>query len=771
MPQESLKDRIARLNREARAARKMGDAAGAGRAERKVRRARSDRRDILSDFEERIPGQTRATPPVQVSGPPPRPPKKPTTSGQESSATATPQPAATSKDDPKDVTSHPQPAGDSPRDNRKLAEAEQAASTTAVPQPGSSRSNLSARTAELERLEKAGTLTADEKRELAGNRGQTDRQTAGAVLAGAGVAIAPAVLTGAVAKQVLAVIARGGQSGQAAPATAPAVLTGAVAKQVLAVIARGGQSGQAAPATLIKVSQGQIIIMASVGGTISALNVKGNKERLDAIGDWIKGKIARGESFQGQLEGLKDSTPTQAGNKLFEQATSMGGIDKPDTKALDQLKTISKPVDGVSERVGTTTKERPDTAEPLRDISAKSAIAADFEKLLNTVNDRRRKDIHKGSVERFKSQREKRKELSGVAKPQTKLQQKTRELLAERQLRNKIAEAAQTASAPTGGSLTQAERDARLLEVIKAAQKTLVATPTPPTRPTSGRKTIPAAIATFLTTLNSRVSDKDRKTPQDMWSGASDPTRQAWIDLVVPVSGKPAPDIARGGPVGDLESRTGPSTTTGESSTGPSATTTGESSTGPSATTTGESSTGPSTTTTGDTTSPGAGTSLTKPGSSTTPAKPTPAHPVRPADTVRAATPSLSRAGSGQVRPVAGGGAVVPFFPLLLPSGGTLRKGQYAKTIRWTQGWTVVTRNLFTGETTWSRNTGNPKLTPAQTLRVVEIGPKRPRRQRLDLGVVDVVIAGNRLKFVRSNDTGQKFGAKRIRSRFKLRNK
>ena len=50
MPQESLKDRIARLNREARAARKMGDAAGARRAERKVRRARADRGDILSDF-------------------------------------------------------------------------------------------------------------------------------------------------------------------------------------------------------------------------------------------------------------------------------------------------------------------------------------------------------------------------------------------------------------------------------------------------------------------------------------------------------------------------------------------------------------------------------------------------------------------------------------------------------------------------------------------------------------------------------------------------
>ena len=347
----SIREKIRRLEHQRAGSRARGDTAGERRAARQIERLEQDRRDILGDFEERIPGQTRATPP-----------KKPTTSGQESSATATPQPAApsrddpapkkepattarpqaaaTSKDDPKDVTSHPQPAGDSPRDNRKLAEAEQAASTTAVPQPGSSRSNLSARTAELERLEKAGTLTADEKRELAGNRGQTDRQTAGAVLAGAGVAIAPAVLTGA------------------------------VAKQVLAVIARGGQSGQAAPATLIKVSQGQIIIMASVGGTISALNVKGNKERLDAIGDWIKGKIARGESFQGQLEGLKDSTPTQAGNKLFEQATSMGGIDKPDTKALDQLKTISKPVDGVSERVGTTTKERPDTAEPLEVIDA-----------------------------------------------------------------------------------------------------------------------------------------------------------------------------------------------------------------------------------------------------------------------------------------------------------------------------------------------------------------------------------------------------------------
>ena len=122
-------------------------------------------------------------------------------------------------------------------------------------------------------------------------------------------------------------------------------------------------------------------------------------------------------------------------------------------------------------------------------------------------------------------------------------------------------------------------------------------------------------------------------------------------------------------------------------------------------------------------------------------------------------------------RPLRPGRGVAPFLPFLLPSGQPLRKGDYPRRIQWTQGATIVTRDLFTGRTQWHENTGDKSKTPAETLAVVSIAKRRPRSQRLDLGAVDIIIDGDRLKFVKSNDTGPKLHAKRVRSRFKLRNK
>ena len=149
------------------------------------------------------------------------------------------------------ITAKPQPADDSPREARKLKEAEQEQSVTAIPAPGSARANMSFRTAALERKERAGTLTPEEERELAGLKGKTDRQSAAAALVGLGIVVAPAVLSAGASRQVLSHLAL-------------------------------GQAGGATTTSLIRLSQTQLIILASAFGTIAALNVEGNRERLDA---------------------------------------------------------------------------------------------------------------------------------------------------------------------------------------------------------------------------------------------------------------------------------------------------------------------------------------------------------------------------------------------------------------------------------------------------------------------------------------------------------
>ena len=94
---------------------------------RQAARRQQDREDILREFDQGVEG----VPTTQQ--------KSPTQS----------------------VTAQPRAAKDTPREARKLREAEQQASVTALPRPSGS---ASLRIAELERKEKAGTLTKGEQK-------------------------------------------------------------------------------------------------------------------------------------------------------------------------------------------------------------------------------------------------------------------------------------------------------------------------------------------------------------------------------------------------------------------------------------------------------------------------------------------------------------------------------------------------------------------------------------------------------------------------------
>ena len=93
-------------------------------------------------------------------------------------------------------------------------------------------------------------------------------------------------------------------------------------------------------------------------------------------------------------------------------------------------------------------------------------------------------------------------------------------------------------------------------------------------------------------------------------------------------------------------------------------------------------------------------------------------------------------------------------IPLLLPDGRPLPPGQFPRVIEFAMGKTIVQRNLTTGATDYRVNKGNPTRSPQETLIVVSTSRTKPRRQRLDLGIVDIVFVGARVRFERSTNTG-----------------
>ena len=93
-------------------------------------------------------------------------------------------------------------------------------------------------------------------------------------------------------------------------------------------------------------------------------------------------------------------------------------------------------------------------------------------------------------------------------------------------------------------------------------------------------------------------------------------------------------------------------------------------------------------------------------------------------------------------------------IPLLLPDGRPLPPGQFPRVIEFAMGKTIVQRNLTTGATDYRVNKGNPTRSPQETLVVVSTSRTKPRRQRLDLGIVDIVFVGARVRFERSTNTG-----------------
>ncbi len=97
------------------------------------------------------------------------------------------------------------------------------------------------------------------------------------------------------------------------------------------------------------------------------------------------------------------------------------------------------------------------------------------------------------------------------------------------------------------------------------------------------------------------------------------------------------------------------------------------------------------------------------------------------------------------------GRAVVP---LLLPDGRPLGKREYPRVIEFPMGVTYVQRDLFTGATTYRHNPGDPTQKPWAGLVVLKTATRRPPKQRLDMGEVDALINGRRLRFVKSDDTG-----------------
>jgi len=136
--------------------------------------------------------------------------------------------------------------------------------------------------------------------------------------------------------------------------------------------------------------------------------------------------------------------------------------------------------------------------------------------------------------------------------------------------------------------------------------------------------------------------------------------------------------------------------------------------------------------------------------------EPTPEPTPEPvAEPTPAPTPAPSAVRARQLVPT--GGVVAPppgFVPFMLPDGSSLQQGQYPRKVEWAQGASLIERDLVTGATRYSRNPGDPTLSPWETMRVTEITAKPPRPQRLDLGIVDVIINARSLRYVPSITSG-----------------
>ena len=111
------------------------------------------------------------------------------------------------------------------------------------------------------------------------------------------------------------------------------------------------------------------------------------------------------------------------------------------------------------------------------------------------------------------------------------------------------------------------------------------------------------------------------------------------------------------------------------------------------------------------------------------------------------ATPTL--APTPAPTPPRGGVRLPP--PIRFPSSS--REGEpYPRVVEWPQGGSIVRKDLVDGSTRFRKNTGDITQRPWDGFKVVAKSATPPKRQRLDLGAVDVLVSPSGLRFVTSMD-------------------
>ena len=91
--------------------------------------------------------------------------------------------------------------------------------------------------------------------------------------------------------------------------------------------------------------------------------------------------------------------------------------------------------------------------------------------------------------------------------------------------------------------------------------------------------------------------------------------------------------------------------------------------------------------------------------------------------------------------------------PLLLPPSVSFTASQYPRIVEWPQGGSLIRKDLLSGFTTYRRNPGDVTQSPWDGFKVIRKSTTPPKRQRLDLGVVDVLVSPTGLRFVQSMDS------------------
>ena len=100
----------------------------------------------------------------------------------------------------------------------------------------------------------------------------------------------------------------------------------------------------------------------------------------------------------------------------------------------------------------------------------------------------------------------------------------------------------------------------------------------------------------------------------------------------------------------------------------------------------------------------------------------------------------------------------IPRIPTIeLPSGLRLQRGEYPREVQWFDGELSFTHDLLTGNRQ-VQFLDEPYIgNPQDSFRVIATSRDAPSLQRIDLGVVDVLISQQGIDFVRSESEEQPF--------------